>query len=387
LKILLTNSTDIYGGGEFYVLELARALQSRQNDILVVCKPGNLLYKKCQEAQLPVRALDFPGQGQLLRHILLLRDIIRERGIQIVHTNSNYDRTAGAFAARLSGAAHVTNVHSFHSLRHNLTHWLRNAAATDHFIVDGDPVKEMMVRKDRIAAGRISVVHLGVDPDAMRTDETLRSKIRAEFRLDETHAVIGNVARFVPFKGHEFLLRAFEAVRNRNSNARLLLVGDGELRERLLELARSLGIYREIVFAGFRDDLPAIYSAIDIYAHASIEGGGETFPFAVLQALAQELPVVATRVGDVAAMVRDGLTGFLVPERDTSELAQRLLSLSGDQILRRKMGRQGRELLLRQFTVNKMVDAVEKVYESTLQRRGRNIPSHVPRSGMGTSSN
>jgi glycosyltransferase involved in cell wall biosynthesis len=370
LRILLTNSTDIYGGGEFYVLELARSLRSRHHDVVVVCKPGNLLYQKCREAQIPVRPLDFPGQGQLLKHILKLREIIRELGIQIVHTNSNYDRTAGAFASRISGAAHVTNVHSFHSLRHNLTHRLRNAKATDHFIVDGQCVKDMLIEKDRIAPERISVVYLGVDPDAMRPDEALRSKIRSEFRLEPTHIVIGNVARLVPFKGHEFLMRAFEAVRNRNSNARLLLVGDGELRDGLLALAKRLGIERDIIFAGFRDDLRALYSAFDVYAHASIEGGGETFPFAVLQALAQELPVVATRVGDVPAMVRDGLTGFLVPERDSSELAQRLFSLSGDQILRRKMGSQGRELLLRQFTTDKMVSAIENIYEATLQQRG-----------------
>jgi glycosyltransferase involved in cell wall biosynthesis len=371
LKILLTNSTDIYGGGEFYVLELAMALRSRHHDVLVVCKPANLLYRKCLDAQLPVRAIDFPGQGKLLRHILLLRDIIREDGIQIVHTNSNYDRTAGAFAARLSGAVHVTNVHSFHSLRHNLTHWLRNARATDHYIVDGDCVKEMMIRQDRISPARISVIHLGVDPDSMRPDITLRSKIREEFGLAETNLVIGNVARLVPFKGHEYLLRSFEAVRKNNPGARLLLVGDGELKEELLGLAGSLGIEREVHFAGFRDDLRALYSAFDIYAHASIEGGGETFPFSVLQALSQELPVVATRVGDVAAMVQDGLTGFLVPERDVPQLAQSLSVLSGDPALRATMGREGRKFLLRQFTTDMMVSAIEKIYESALQHARR----------------
>jgi len=371
LKILLTNSTDIYGGGEFYVLELAMALRSRHHDALVVCKPANLLYRKCREAQLPVRAIDFPGQGKLLKHILLLRDIIREEGIQIVHTNSNYDRTAGAFAARISGAVHVTNVHSFHSLRRNLTHWLRNARATDHYIVDGDCLKEMMVRQDRISPERISVVHLGVDPDSMRPDKALRLKIRAEFGLNETHIVIGNVARLVPFKGHEYLLRSFEAVRKNNPGAHLLLVGDGERRAELLELARSLGVEREVHFAGFRDDLRALYSAFDVYAHASVEGGGETFPFAILQALSQELPVAATRVGDVAAMVQDGLTGFLVPERDVPQLAQKIALLSGDPALRLTMGREGRKLLLRQYTKDIMVSAIEKIYESTLQQAGR----------------
>src|SRR5258706_15058081 len=120
LRVLLTNSTDIYGGGEFYVLELAKFLRARHHDVLVVCKPGNLLSKKCLEAGVRVHAIDFPAQGRLVRHVLMLRDVIRHHRSQIVHTNSNYDRTAGAFAARMTGAIHVTNVHSFHSLRYNV---------------------------------------------------------------------------------------------------------------------------------------------------------------------------------------------------------------------------------------------------------------------------
>jgi glycosyltransferase involved in cell wall biosynthesis len=369
-RVLLTNSTDIYGGGEFYVLELAKALQSRHHDVLVVCKPGNLLAAKCLAAGVPVHTVDFPAQGRLVRSILKLREVIRKQRSQIVHTNSNYDRTAGAFAARLTGAVHITNVHSFHSLRYNLTHRVRNAQATDHYIVDGVCVKDLLVRKDGIKEKDISVVYLGVDPDSMRRDETLRAAIRREFGMKETEIVIGNVARFVPFKGHEYLLRSFAEVQKENPGTRFLLVGDGELHEPLVGLARKLGLDKRVVFAGFRDDLPAVYSAMDIYAHSSVEGGGETFPFAVLQALSQELPVVATRVGDVAEMVREGLSGFLVPDRDPSQLAQKLSLLCRDGALRTKMATQGRNLLLSRFTTNSMVDAVENLYSSVLRENG-----------------
>lgn len=369
MKILLTNSTDIYGGGEFYVLELAGSLQARGHDVLVVCKPGNLLYEKCRSAGVPVRPIDFPPQGKLLAHILKLKSIIREQRSQIVHTNSNYDRTAGGFAARLTRAVHVTNVHSFHSLSHNITHWLRNTQATDHFIVDGACVKDLLVREDHIPAEQITVVYLGVDPEAMRRLDAARTKIRAEFGFSGAETVIGNVARLVPFKGQEFLLRAFAEVQRKHPASRLLLIGDGELLDMLIGLARTLQVDKHVVFAGFRDDLQAVYSAIDIYAHASVEGGGETFPFAVLQALATELPVVATQVGDVAEMVQDGLSGFLVSERDVNELAANLASLVGDASLRQQMGRAGRELLLRRFTVDSMVDTVEELYNSALSSR------------------
>lgn len=360
--ILLTNSSDIYAGGEFYVLELARTLQARGHSVHVCCKPTNLLVEKCRQQGISVLLLDFPPQGRLLNYVQRLRAIVRHHGIQIVHTNTNYDRTAGAFAAKLEGAYHVTNVHSFHSLQHNITHWLRNKFATNHFMVDGDCVKDLLVREDGIPPDRISVVHLGVDPDRMRTDRKKGELIRREFGLEDRHIVIGNVARLVPFKGHETLLRAFATVADSSPDARLLLVGDGELREPLRSLALSLRVKERVLFAGFRDDLQSMYSAFDIYSHPSIEGGGETFPFAVLQALSQELPVVVTDVGDVAVMVEEGVNGFVVEEKNSKDLADRLLQLAADGGIRSAMGQESRKRLLDRFTLKTMVDMIEQVY-------------------------
>ncbi|MBI1803764.1 MAG: glycosyltransferase family 4 protein [Ignavibacteriae bacterium] len=367
--ILLTNSTDIYAGGEFYVYSLARELQARGHDVLVACKSGNLLREKCEQAGVRIFPVDFPPQGKLMRHVNILRRLMKDRSIEIVHTNTNYDRTAGAFAARLEGKAHITNVHSFHSLRHNVTHWLRNRWATDHFIVDGVCVKELLAKEDGIPASRISVIYLGVDPVEMRRDELLRQKVRQEFGFTDEEVVVGNVARLVPFKGHEYLLQAFAACASNFFHARLLLVGDGELYEKLTDLAAVLGVQDRVMFAGFRDDLQAVYSAFDLYVHPSIEGGGETFPFAVLQALSQELPILVTRVGDVAEMVEEGVNGFVVPDRDHKALMEKLEMLLRDQSVRRGMGERSRHYLLRRFTTQNMVDAVENIYTRILQRR------------------
>lgn len=366
LNILLTNSTDIYGGGEFYVLELAKALVRRGHEIRITCRPGNLLREKCEAAGLEVIPLDFPPQGKFPTFIRKLKMILDDKKVRIVHTNGNYDRTAGAFAARLSGALHVTNVHSFHSLQHNLTHWVRNRFATDHYLVDGVCVSDMLQRTDGIAAGRISVVYLGVDPDVMKKSETGRSGIRRELGVRDSEQLIGNVARFVPFKGQVFLIRAFASVAARFPDARLVLVGDGEMKEKLESEVRELGIGGKVLFPGFRDDLNAVYSAFDVYAHPSVEGGGETFPFAVLQALATELPVVVTRVGDVPQMVEEGVNGYVVPDQDPDAIAAKLSVLLAERVRCTAMGIMGRKRLLGRFTVEKMVDAVEEVYSGVL---------------------
>ena len=369
MNILLTNSSGIYGGGEFYVLELAKGLMRRGHAVRVACRPENLLREKCERADVPVTPVDFPPRGKFPTFIRALRKIAEADGVEIIHTNTNYDRTAGAFASRLSGVVHVTNVHSFHSLQHNLTHWVRNRFATDHFLVDGACVRDMLARADGIPAAKISVVYLGVDPDVMRPSASDRSSARRELSIGEGGIVIGNVARLVPFKGQVFLLRAFASVAARFPASRLVLVGDGELRGELEAAARELGVDGRVVFTGFRDDLNRMYSAFDIYVHPSVEGGGETFPFAVLQALALELPVIATRVGDVPEMVEEGVNGFVVPDESPEAIAEKLTVLLRERARSTAMGIMGRGRLLGRFTVEKMVSAVEGVYGRVLAGR------------------
>ena len=357
----------MYGGGEFYVLQLARGLQRRGHTVLVSYRPDNLLLQKCLDADIQIFPLDFPTRGQVVKYIRLLTQFLRAKKIQIVHSNANYDRTVSAFAARLAGCVHVTNVHSFHSVQHNVTHWLRNRWATDRFLVDGLCVKELLRKKDGISASKISVVYLGVDLGTTTRSPALRKEIRRSYGFNDSHVVIGNVARFVPMKGHEVLLKAFSEIAPQFTQARLLLVGDGELMDELRRDANALGILQQTVFAGFRDDLQALYSAFDIYAHPSLEGGGETFPFAVLQALAQGLPVVVTRVGDVPAMVQESVNGYVVPDNNSHALSEKLSLLVSNEKRRREMGEEGRKLVLEQFTLEKMVNSIEVIYHTLLK--------------------
>jgi glycosyltransferase involved in cell wall biosynthesis len=306
--------------------------------------------------------VEFPLRGGLRGCVGELRGIIRRRKVGIVHSNTNYDRTAGAIAARLEGARHVASIHSYHSISHNPTHWLRNRYWTDRFIALGERSKEILVRTDGIPAGRISVVPLGLDPAAMRRSGELRARARGEFGLAGDRVLVGNVGRLVPFKGQEYLLRSFAAAAGSRPGAALVIVGDGELGASLGRLAGELGVRDRTVFTGFRDDIPSLYSAMDVYAHSSVEGGGETFPFAVLQALAFGLPSVVTSVGEVGSMVEDGVTGFAVRDRDTGAFAGALARLLDDPGLRASMGEAGRNRFMMNFTVRAMADRVEEAY-------------------------
>lgn len=362
-SVLLLNASAIYAGGEFYVLILAGELARRGHAVTVSCRPDNLLAAKCRDGGIDVATVEYPDGGRLARSVGAIRDLARSRRATIIHSNTNYDRTAGAIAARLTGARHVANVHSFHSISHNLTHWLRNRYWTDRFITVGDCVKEILVRDDGIPASKISTVHLGLDPEGTAASADLRAKTRAEFGLGDETLLLTNVARLVPFKGQEYLLRSFAAVSRRHPNVKLLLAGDGELEGFLRELAAKLSVDDRVIFAGFRDDMPAVYSATDVYVHSSVEGGGETFPFAILQALAYGLPMTVTGVGEVSAMARDGENALVVPDRNEGAFADALSKLLSDAALRGRMARRSRELLLERFTAGLMAERVERIYD------------------------
>lgn len=372
LNILLLNALDIYGGGEFFVFQLATLLKSRGHKVWVSCREDNLIFEKCKLAGIEVYPQDYPknyGKSKVLKIARTLEDFIKAKQINIIHSNTNYDRTAGALAAKFAGIPHVTTNHSFHSIKYNLTHWYRNQYMTDHFIVDGQCTMDLLASEDKIDRSKITLIHLGMDPELYKRDFILRKNIRNEFGIKDDIIIIGNVARMVPFKGQEYLIKAFPDVMKKFPKTKIMIVGDGELNDKLRKLTKTLKIEGNTIFTGFRDDMQALYSAFDIYAHTSVEGGGETFPYAVLHALSQGLSIVVTKVGDVPAMVRDGINGFVVPNKDVKGISEKLKILAGDPNKRNKMGNESYKLLLKEFTVEKMTFKIEKVYYKAIEEK------------------
>lgn len=369
LNILLLNALDIYGGGEFFVYQLAKLLTQKGHKVWVSCRKDNIIYGRCVEENIGVFPLDYPehsGKSDLWKNSRVLGRFVKENRIDIVHSNTNYDRTAGAFAAKFAGVRHVSNVHSFHSISHNITHWYRNKFLVHHFMVDGVCTKELLINEDKIDPSKITLLHLGLDPEQNKKDPETRKQIRNEFNVKDDEILIGNAARMVPFKGQEYLIRAYPEVMKVYPKSKLMVVGDGELSGMLHKLAGELGISERTIFPGFRGDIKSMYSAFDIYAHTSVEGGGETFPYAMLHALAQGLPMVITRVGDMPAMVEEGVNGFVLEDKDVKGISDKLMLLCGDEQLRNEMGRNSYGLMLRKFTVDIMAANIEKVYRKVM---------------------
>jgi glycosyltransferase involved in cell wall biosynthesis len=143
------------------------------------------------------------------------------------------------------------------------------------------------------------------------------------------------------------------------------MVGDGPDRAPLERRAHELGIMRNTLFLGYQEDVAPFYAAFDAMI---LPSGNEGTPVSAIEALAAGRPVVATRVGGVPDVVRDGEDGFLVDAGDVRSLADRLEQLAGDDELRRAMGESGRSRVLARYSVDRLIDDVDRLYQSLLAR-------------------
>lgn len=206
---------------------------------------------------------------------------------------------------------------------------------------------------------QLVVIHNGIDPKLFM--EADGASFREELKL-KGKPVLTFVGRLAPPKD---LFTLLEAVKNLQDGV-LLIVGDGELRPQVERHIREQGLEERVRLLGERRDVPAILAASDIFALSS---RWEGLPYTIIEAMMAGLPVVATRVGGVPELVEDRITGFLVPTRDPKALAAAIQRLLDDPELRKRMGQAGREKVLKEFTLDRMLAETQKVYEEVLSQK------------------
>ena len=209
------------------------------------------------------------------------------------------------------------------------------------------------------------VIPNGIPVDEYAPDPEKRARFRATYGVEPDALVIVHVGRFVELKNHALLLRAFAQLRGEQP-LYLWLVGDGELRGAMEQLARELGVAARVRFWGVRSDVADILNAADVFTLPSKYEGN---PMSVMEAMAAGLPVVATAVGGVPELVLQGATGLLVPNENEQALFQALQTLIAAPDLRATMAAQARQVALERFDARQMTHAYESLYESILACR------------------
>jgi glycosyltransferase involved in cell wall biosynthesis len=305
--------------------------------------------------------------------------IIREQRPHILHTHTAKAGAIGRLAALLAGRARPpVIVHTFHGhvLRGyfgGLRSWFFGrlertlARSTDALVAVSPEVRDDLVALGVAPEEKFVVIRLGIKLDQRIADSAAeRAGTRRLLGVADNRFVVGWIGRMTAVKRPDHLLRAFKLVRDHGIDACLCMVGDGPERDRVEQLAHQLGIVRDCLFPGYQEEIGPFFAAFDVFVLSSANEGT---PVTAIEALASGCAVVATRVGGVPDVVRDGEDGFLVEPGDVLALAERLVRLAADPSLRGRLGAAGRERVVPRYRVERMIGDVDGLYRELLERK------------------
>jgi glycosyltransferase involved in cell wall biosynthesis len=343
-------------GGQNQVLLTVNGLRAAGHRAMLVAHPSGELRRRAEEGLeliplAPDHELDLKAGWRLSR-------LLKRVKPDVIHAHDPHGVAMASVALSMSSTNGPCLVAGrrvdFRLKRNSFSRW--KYRQVDLFIASSEAIRQILVR-DGVEPGRVVTVHEGIDVERIAHLEA--ANVHAEFFLPHGAPLIGNIAALVPHKGQRHLLDAMPLVIREVPDARLVVLGEGELRPHLEQQVRHLHLEHHVVMPGFRSDVLALLKGIDIFVLSSeTEGLGTS----LLDAMAAGKPCVGTQVGGIPEVIDDGATGLLVPPHDPPALATALIRLLEDVELRRRMGRAALVRVAERFSVERMVDGTIEAY-------------------------
>jgi glycosyltransferase involved in cell wall biosynthesis len=207
------------------------------------------------------------------------------------------------------------------------------------------------------------VIRSGMDLERFLNVQINEASLRRSLGLPTTGPIVGSVMIFEAKKKPELIVEIAPKIIEAVPDVHFLLVGDGEMMATVRSRIQELKLQDRFVLTGLRQDVPELMALMDVFVHPA---WFDVLPRAIVQALTTATPVVATHVGGIPEVVKDGVTGFLAPPRDLPALTEPIIRLLKEPELRARMGRAARESTSSAFTVEAMVKATEAVYNNLI---------------------
>ncbi len=298
--------------------------------------------------------------------VLRIKNLIRELKIDVLHTHSSVDSWAGGLAGRWARVPVL--VRTRHISVRVRRPWLNRVYyLPDAIITTGEHIRRELLQTHKIPAERIVSIPTGADTGRFHArPPDLELKKRMGLPIDSP--VITLVAVLRAQKRHELVIAAAAELIKVFPQARFLFVGDGPGRDRVEQEIRKAQLEDRILMTGYREDIPEILSFTDLGIISSVAEGIPQFLF---QIMAMGKPVIATAVGGIPDIVASGVTGILIPPEDPAALVQAMVQALRDPESAGRLGEEGRRLVEKEYTVEKMAEKVYRVYQQVLERKQR----------------
>lgn len=352
LRVLVVTEALEPCGVWVYTENLIRGLVRFGHRATVLTPGGSLLGRL--EGSNGAKIITEPGVNSFLRRGGAARRTVRALGgpkPEIVHALTADAQAAAARIARSLGVPYVLTSHRFHKRPDPV----RIGSRCARVIAVSEAIRENLVNDTHVAKELISIVPNGLDLS--------RYHVPPE-RPEGSIPVAGCVGRLVSDRGIAFLLEAAKLIRDAGHDIEYVIAGDGPGKNRLLELAGRLGLRERFTMSGGAADYSGVLPAMDIFVAPSLSEG---LGVHIIEAMACGRPVVASSVGGIFTVVKDGKGGFLVPPRDPEAIAKVIISLIKDPHLRVAMGSYGRQQVESSFNLAKMLEGTEEAYRRAIQ--------------------
>lgn len=372
MKIIHLISGGDVGGAKTHVLSLLQGL-GKTEQVRLVCFTDGAFADDARAMGIDTLVLD----SGVAASIRTLSDMICTEGFEIVHCHGSRANMIGAILKRRINVPIVTTVHSDYRLDylgrpfHRITYGTINTVALrlfDYHIGVSDSMVQLLISRGFDPQTMFSIYN-GVDFSVTRTKLN-----RAEYfesiglQADDDTVVFGIAARLSPVKDISTLIRGFAAANKACPNTRLVIAGDGEERELLESLARSVCAPGTCVFAGWVSDTDSFYNAIDVNTLSSLS---EAFPYALPEGARMHCATIATRVGGVPYIIENGVTGLLFEPRDVDTLTEHMKRLAENTAFRRQLAENLHARASEKLSVDATVNHQKEIYRTILRQQAR----------------
>jgi glycosyltransferase involved in cell wall biosynthesis len=358
------------GGGQIHVLLLSKYLQDMNIEVMIATESVGWLVDQANKLDIPIYSIDISNKVRW-RAFKSMYHLLNFQNFDVIHTHGG---TAG-FWGRLGGQILERKpkiIHSYHGLHYlnifqgnGIKQRLKNAIfktidklilnITDQIICVCLSDYEKAISAKVATPSKTSIINYGIEVDKF-SQPFDKSASRKIFDIASDEFIFGNVGRLHEQKGHRYLLEAFAKVSDR---ARLLIIGDGDLREELVSLAERLQISDRVIFLGARSDVYEFLSAIDVFVLPSLWEGQ---PIALLEALAMSKPCIVSDVDGIPEVITNQVNGYLVPPRDIEQLSNIMdLAIRHPDILH-NIAKAGSRTISEKFLAQNMAKEIANIY-------------------------
>lgn len=352
------------GGISSYLFTLADGLKQKGHNIYLATSGGELEDKFRATGvvliKVPIKIKNEISL-KIIFSFLKSRKEVKKRNIDLIHSNSRTTQALGNLLSRYQNKPHIFTCHGFFKPKLSrllFPYWGKQVIAISQ------EVKEHLITDLKLDEKKISVINNGIDTKNFG-DFSGRDNLRKELGVSNNF-LVGIVARLSDVKGHLYLIRAMQKVIKKFPSTKLLILGEGKMKNTLVKETTDLGIKDNVIFIPEAKNTKDMLAAMDIFVMPSLQEG---LGLALMEAMAQGLAVIGSSVGGIKTLIQHKVNGLLVEPADVEGLATAIMLLLGDYNLCRNLGINARKFIINNFSKEKMVDSTEKVYKQCLEKK------------------